>query len=151
MIFPHWFSNLVWSMGCYSCIISWAEIAKNSPSLSRFTSSSSSSSSSRHADCLDSFLPSISITTLQNSGWTSHLTDYPRKTSKICWALLKKGQTHKRRSTMNSYIWSLPYYLPMTGERIVIHTFRNGISVTWNANNLIQDLNSGHRVHILQR
>ena len=30
-----------------------------------------------------------------------------------------------------------------------IHTFPKGISIRWNANSLIHDLNLGHRVHLL--
>ena len=39
---------------------------------------------------------------------TSHLTNHPSKMNKTCGALLgKQGQTHKLRSSMNPYIWTL--------------------------------------------
>ena len=43
--------------------------------------------------------------------FTSHLINYLSKTSKTCWALLKKqGQTHKWHSLMGYYTWTYQHW-----------------------------------------
>ena len=37
----------------------------------------------------------------------------------------------------------------LAGENRWIFALSKGISIKWNANNLIQDLNSGHQFHII--
>ena len=47
---------------------------------------------------------------------------------------------------------SLPYYLPIAGGRIVgFMPFPRAVSVKWNANSLVLDLNVNRQVHFLQR
>ena len=45
----------------------------------------------------------------------------------------------------------LSYYFSLAGVKIVIHNFPKSISGIWNANNLVQNLNSVRRVHFLWR
>ena len=45
---------------------------------------------------------------------------------------------------------SLPYYL-LLGREEGIYAFHKGIKVKWNTICLVQDLNSAHRYHFLQR
>ena len=46
---------------------------------------------------------------------------------------------------------SAPLFTHSWGEKNWIHNFPKGISVMWNANSLVQDLNSCRCVHFLQR
>ena len=45
---------------------------------------------------------------------------------------------------------TIPSFTQSWRENSWIHTFPKGISAMWNANSIVQDLNSGHRIHFLR-